>query len=169
MNEVVLVIITALFSGVVATIVTIWWQKKNQARQAKERIFTILMSKRYDIASEESVDALNMIDVIFYSSEEVRTVWKEFNDATNMPESPKKAEKILDKHLKLLEAMAKDIGYKKIRWEDIKQYYYPVGLSNRKQDENLLRKVQIDAGIAQINESRKLSEITVDSVVEKEF
>ena len=55
----------------------------------------------------------------------------------------------------VLEMMAEDIGYKDIRWDDIKEYYYPVGLSERKQDEAVLRKVQIDAGLAQIDNQKQ--------------
>ena len=159
MGNVALVIITALFSGTIATVITILWQKKNQTKQTKEKIFTVLMSKRYDIASEESVDALNMVEVVFCKSKIVRTAWKEFMEAVNMSDSRIRDTKIADKHLKLLEAMAKDIKYKEIEWEDIKNYYYPVALSTRKQDEIILRKIQIDKELAQINEVKKTSEI----------
>ena len=53
-----------------------------------------------------------------------------------------------------MEVIAEDIGYQDIHWDDIKQYYYPVGLSTKKQDEAVLRKVQIDAALAQIKESQ---------------
>ena len=139
-----LVIITALCSGLIATLVTILWQRKAQQQAEKKRIFTVLMSKRYDIAAEESVEALNMIDVVFYGSKKVREAWKAFNDATKLPESPTKNQTITDKHLRLLEVIA----------EDIKRYYYPIGLSDKRQQEAILRKVQIDAGIAQLKETQ---------------
>ena len=101
-----------------------------------------------------------MIDVIFYQSEKVRTAWKSFLETTNQPDSPTKNQAINDKHLKLLEVIAEDIGYKKIRWDDIKQYYYPIGLSNLRQDEAVLRRVQIDAGLAQINETKNHEEVS---------
>ena len=155
MGETALVIITALSSGLIATLVTIWWQKWSQLKKDKTEIFATLMSKRYEISAEESVDALNMIDVVFYKSPKVRTAWKNFTDATNAQESPTKAQTITDKHLRLLEVIAEDIGYKDIHWDDIKQYYYPVGLSTKKQDEAILRKVQIDAALAQITGSQE--------------
>lgn len=158
MGETTVVFLTALCSGLIATFVTILWQKKSQVKNEKIKIFTTLMSKRYDIAAEESVNALNMIDVVFYESEKVRSAWKSFLEATNLPDSPTKNPTINDKHLKLLEVIAENIGYKGIRWDDIKQYYYPVGLDNLRQDEAVLRRVQIDAGLAQINESKKHEE-----------
>ena len=39
------------------------------------------MSRRYDLASEESVSALNMIDVVFYKSNKVRSAWVSFKEA----------------------------------------------------------------------------------------
>lgn len=158
MGESTLVIVTALCSGLVATFVTILWQRKAQQLFEKRKIFTILMSKRYDIAAEESVEALNMIDVVFYSSKEVREAWNAFNDATNLPDSNTKSQTISDKHLRLLEVIAKDIGYKDIHWDNIKQYYYPIGLSTKKQDETVLRRVQIDAALAQIKEGQEHKE-----------
>lgn len=160
MHETAVVFLTALCSGLVATFVTILWQKKSQAKNEKIKIFTILMSKRYDITAEESVNALNMIDVVFYESEKVRSAWKSFLEATNLPDSPTKNPTINDRHLKLLEVIAENIGYKEIRWDDIKQYYYPVGLADLRQDEAVLRRVQIDAGLAQINESKKHEEVS---------
>lgn len=154
MGDGALVIITALCSGLIATFVTIWWQKKAKIKNDKTKIFTTLMSKRYEISAEESVDALNMIDVVFYKSPKVRAAWKNFTDAANAQESPTKTQTITDKHLRLLEVIAEDIGYQDIHWDDIKQYYYPVGLSTKKQDEAVLRKVQIDAALAQIKESQ---------------
>ena len=164
MENAILVVITALCSGLIATIITLWWQNKNQIKIEKLRIFRVLMAKRYDLISEENVDALNVIDAVFYSSQNVRAAWKEFIDATNLPESPTRPQIINDKHLRLLEVVAEDIGFKKIKWEDIKHYYYPIGLSQKKQDESVLRKVQIDAGLAQIN---KVKEQTDTSQTDK--
>lgn len=96
MGETTVVFLTALCSGLIATFVTILWQKKSQVKNEKIKIFTILMSKRYDIAAEESVNALNMIDVVFYESEKVRSAWKSFLEATNLPDSPTKNPTIND-------------------------------------------------------------------------
>ncbi len=65
MENIALVIITALISGLLATLVTIWWQRRAGIFASKMRIFETLMSYRYMISSEESVKALNSIDIIF--------------------------------------------------------------------------------------------------------
>ena len=148
------ILISAVLSGILATIVTLWWQNKNQIQQEKARIFSTLMSKRYDITAEDCVQALNMIDVVFYKDEKVRAAWRDFKNATDMPDTEAKPQIITDKRLKMLEVMAESIGYKNIRWDDIKEYYYPKGLSDSKRDEAVLRRVQIDAAIAQIEKGK---------------
>lgn len=81
MSETAILVSTALCSGLVATVVTILWQKYERIKIKKMKIFTILMSRRYDLASEESVSALNMIDVVFYKSSKVRSAWVSFKEA----------------------------------------------------------------------------------------
>lgn len=161
------VILSALCSGIIATCVTLWWQGKAYAKRRKIQIFTTLMSKRYDIISEESVSALNMIDIVFYKSKQVRAAWKTFNVAASAPDSSTKVEAINDTLLKLIEVIAEDIGYKEIKWNDIKEFYYPIGLSDRLKDEALLRRVQIDAGIAQIDEAKKRKDVETSQTTDR--
>lgn len=135
------VIVTALISGLFATLVTIWWQGRAAVRKSKMKIFETLMAYRYMIVAEPSVHALNSIDVVFYKDENVRRAYSDFlNEAAKRPEmNPNTA----DKHLKLLEEMAKALNLKNIHWDDIKQAYCPNGLFERLREEELLRKMQI--------------------------
>lgn len=141
MDNVILVVVTALISGLFATLVTIWWQGKTAIRKNKMKIFETLMAYRYRIVAEPSVHALNSVDVIFYDDQNVRKAYADFlNEAAKRPEmNPNTA----DKHLKLLEEIAKTLKLKNIQWDDIKQAYYPNGLSERIREEELLRKMQI--------------------------
>lgn len=145
MKETVLVIVTALISGLLATIVTILWQRRANTYNRKMKVFEILMSYRYLISSEESVRALNSVDVVFYHDTDVRKAYTDF-----LSETAKKPEfnpNIGDKHLKLLEEMAKALHLKDIHWDDIKQAYYPNGLSEKIQEEAMLRKVQLQNAV----------------------
>lgn len=141
MDNVFFVIVTALISGLFATLVTIWWQGRAAVRKSKMKIFETLMAYRYMIVAEPSVHALNSIDVVFYKDENVRRAYSDFlNEAAKRPEmNPNTA----DKHLKLLEEMAKALNLKNIHWDDIKQSYCPNGLFERLREEELLRKMQI--------------------------
>lgn len=48
-----------------------------------------------------------------------------------------------DRYIKLLEEMALACGYKDIRWDDLKLYYYPSGLSNRNNDDEVLKSCKL--------------------------
>lgn len=155
MENFVLVIITALISGLFATLITLWWQRKNELRAKKMNIFETLMAYRYMITAQESVNALNSIDVIFYKDKEVRKAFSDFlNEAGKKPEFEPNTP---DKHLKLLEEMSKALGLKEIHWDDIKQAYYPTGLAEKIEEETALRKIQIQNAIetAQRNQSQE--------------
>ena len=107
MSNIILVIVTALISGLLATVVTIWWQRKNAVYNSKMEIFKTLMSYRYDITAEESVKALNSLNVIFYKNANVREAYKDFLDETD--KNPDLRPNIADKHLKLLEEISKTL------------------------------------------------------------
>ncbi len=141
MKDVMLVIVTALISGLMATIVTIWWQRKSEERSKKMKVFETLMSYRYNFSDQASVNALNSIDVIFYKDSAVRRAYADF-----LSEAGKKPElnpNINDKHLKLLEVISSSLGLKDIHWDEIKQCYYPIGLAEKTREESVLRKMQI--------------------------
>ena len=157
MGNIILVITTALISGLLATLVTLWWQKRTAVYNSKMKIFETLMSYRYMIVAEESVHALNSIDVVFYKESSVRKAYADFlNEADKKPELDPN---IADKHLKLLEEMAKSLKLKNIHWDDIKHSYYPNGLREKTQEETLLRKVQIQNAI-NANEAQKQQQNT---------
>ncbi len=145
MDNIILVIITALISGLFATLVTIWWQRKAAIRKSKLKVFETLMAYRYSIVAEPSVHALNSIDIIFYGDENVRRAYSDFlSEAAKRPEMNPNTS---DKHLKLLEEMAKALNLKNIHWDDIKQVYCPNGLFEKLREEELLRKMQIQTAI----------------------
>ncbi|SHG94309.1 hypothetical protein SAMN05720766_105141 [Fibrobacter sp. UWH9] len=118
---------TALVSGLIATLVTLYWQRKTASKNQKLKIFEVVMHYRYDIAAEENVKALNTVDVFFYKNQSVRKAYANFIAETNKGQNAN----IADKYLRLLEEMARSLGLKNIRWECIKNYYYPTGLANR--------------------------------------
>ncbi len=143
MENIVSVIVAALISGLLATVITIWWQRKASIRKSKMNIFETLMAYRYSIVAEPSVQALNSIDVIFYKDKNVRWAYEDFLREAN--KSPEMHPNTSDKHLKLLEEMAKALGLKNIHWNDIKQVYCPNGLFEKLREEDLLRKMQIQS------------------------
>ena len=151
MNNIILVVVTALISGLLATLVTIWWQRRSVVYNRKLSTFETLMSYRYMISSEESVKALNSIDVIFYKDKDVRKAYSDFlNEARKKPDlNPSTG----DKHLKLLEEMANALNLKNIHWDEIKHSYYPNGLAEKIDEETMLRKAQLHNAITTVKKN----------------
>lgn len=141
MKDCILVTVSALLSGVLATFVTLWWQTKAECKRRRYEIFAGLMGRRFALPSESSVSLMNMIDVVFYKDVDVRNKYAEFLAETNKPENGSRD--IEEKHLKLLEAMAVALGYTNIQWDTIKHTYFPVGLAEKYRDEDALMKLQI--------------------------
>ena len=141
MDNTFLVIITALVSGLCATLITLVWQHRTRIYSNKIDIFRTLMSYRYMISDERCVAALNSIDVVFYRNGNVRIAYKDFWNEINKPTDLNPV--IQDKFLRLLEEMAKVLRFKDIHWDDIKRFYYPVALSEKLDGERLLRQLQL--------------------------
>ena len=152
-EEIIITLIASLISGFVATIVTLCWQNNHDRKNQKIQIFKVLLSYRGRVETEECVNALNSIEGVFYSDKDVKKAWYDFLDETE--QLPSANPNILDKHLRLLEEIAKTIGYKDVKWNDIKRSYYPNGLHNKIRDENLLRTLQITKESREVENATK--------------
>jgi len=169
MENVLLVVVTSLISGLIATIITIFYQRFSESNKDKKEIFKVLMSHRYLISDQENVEALNRVEVVFYKNQSVRECWKNFLAAADEgAKNPNHENNINDKYLKLLEEIAKCIGCKGINWENIKKYYFPQGLSTKILEETTLRRVQITqaSAVAQQDLSNN-SQITSEELAMK--
>jgi hypothetical protein len=132
---------TALLSGLVATVITLFWQGKAATQKRKYEIFVDLMSSRFKLDSEKVVYALNMIDVVFHNDNAVRGAYEQFCDEANRPEDGRNSAE--DKFLKLLEEIAKVLKLKNITWDRIKKQYYPTALSEMYELERTVLKKQV--------------------------
>ena len=105
-------------------------QVRSQKRNDKMQTFKILMTSRIFGWTNESVQAMNLIDVVFADDKAVRKQWKICFDKMCV-ENPTDTDlsKIKLEREKLLEAMAKSLGYKDIiTWESIQNPYIPKGM-----------------------------------------
>lgn len=141
MKEVAMVLLSALLSGILATVILLLWQGYNEKKKRQYEIFAALMGLRFALPNESTVRCMNMIDIVFYKNKKIRQRYKEFLDEVNKPENGTRD--IDEKILKLLEAMAESLGYKDVQWDTIKHTYFPVGLAEKYRDEDALRKLQI--------------------------
>jgi hypothetical protein len=125
-------VIALLLSPVLAVGVTLWYQHTKERRDAKVQILNTLMQTRHQsLPTDERVRALNMIDVVFRDSTEVRSLWHQYfdmlaNDGLNNPLGYSQRNK---KYLELLAEMARDVGYgRTLTHLDIDRVYTPIGL-----------------------------------------
>lgn len=126
----VLNIVALILVPILAVIVGQKLQDRAQKRNDKMQIFKILMTSRIFGRTNESVQAMNLIDIVFADDEAVRKQWKVCFDKMCV-EKPTDTElsKIKTEREKLLETMAKSLGYKDIiTWESIQNPYIPRGM-----------------------------------------
>ena len=105
-------------------------QNRAEIRKDKMQIFKTLMTSRIYGWTPESVNCLNIIDIVFADDKTVREAWKDLYDKYCV-QNPNEAQlkKIQNAQYKLLETMANSLGYKnKVTWETIQNPYVPDGM-----------------------------------------
>lgn len=125
-------IVALILVPILAVVVGQKLQERAQKRNDKMQIFKILMTSRIFGWTNESVQAMNLIDVVFADDKAVRKQWKTCFDKMCV-ENPTDTDlsKIKVEREKLLEAMAKSLGYKDIiTWESIQNPYIPKGMTD---------------------------------------
>jgi hypothetical protein len=123
---------SVLLSPLIALEVTVWINNRRAAKERKLAIFKALMRTRATGLAPDHVQALNMIDIEFYGTDEnvtdVRRRWKAYLNHLNSDASPEiwltqRVELLLD----LLESMAKCLGYNFDRTDIRTTSYFPKG------------------------------------------
>ena len=120
--------IAIIFIPIIAVIVGQWLQKKEKHRDDKMKVFRTLMTDRFFGWTNESVYALNILDIVFSDDKKVIEQWKIYKDRLTV-ENPTDTDikKIEIEKYKLLEIMAKSLNYD-ISWETIQNPYLPQGM-----------------------------------------
>lgn len=133
-----------------APIVSVWiaqkLQDRDKKRQDKMYIFRTLMTDRIYGWTPQSVNALNIIDIVFSDDSEVRKQWKKYYDKLCV-ENPTETDlkKIQNSRDKLLETMAVSLGYKdNISWETIQNPYIPKGMTDAMNQQQQFQNSQLE-------------------------
>ena len=157
MGNAIIIILSALLSGLIATGLTLFWQYRNGRRNERNMIFKTLMAYRFHVSNIENVKALNMVEVVFHDVKEVSEAYRNF-----ITESRKKeGNETFDMYITLLEKIAKSLKYKNIDWTAIKnRNYCPDALSNKINEEETLRKLMLET--AKINLERTEQSVGID-------
>ena len=118
---------------IVAVIIGQMLQNRAQKRNDKIQIFKILMTSRVYGWTNESVQALNLLEIVFADDKAVCKQWKVYYDKLCV-ENPTDTElsKIKKEKDRLLEIMAKSLGYKNITLATIQSPYIPKGMTEQK-------------------------------------
>ena len=142
-----LTLVALIIIPIVAVVIAQWLQNRSEKRKDKMQIFKTLMTSRIYGWTPDSVNALNIIDIVFSDDEKVRAAWKDLNDkyrVTNPDQQHLK--KIENAQYKLLEAMANSLGYKdKITWETIQNPYMPVGMKQQIETQKIMQQAYFNA------------------------
>ena len=124
-------IVALIVIPILAVIIGQKLQERAQKRNDKIQIFKILMTSRIYGGTNDSVQAMNLIDVVFADDKAVCKQWKTCFDKMCV-ENPTETDllKIKKEKEKLLETMAKSLGYKNVSWESIQNPYIPKGMTD---------------------------------------
>jgi hypothetical protein len=124
-------------------------ERNHERQKNKLHVFAMLMQERAAIYSENGVRALNLVDVVFNDSREVRDAWADlFRIFSVNPLSPLVLEERLHK---LLVAMAKDIGLAdQLRPDDIGRVYYPNAIAQ----DQMIRAKQREQMLATLSQTQ---------------
>jgi hypothetical protein len=100
-------------------------ERHDEHQRQKLNVFATLMQERAQIHSANGVRALNLVDIVFNESREVREAWSELFMAFQMKPF---LQHVIDERLrKLLGAIAKDIGLAdELRNDDLGRVYFPI-------------------------------------------
>jgi hypothetical protein len=134
--------IAILLGPIFAVMITLWYQNKKEKQQHKFLLFRTLMSRRADFPiSQEWVDALNLIDVVFHDNKKAVGLWHAYHEMLYHKERDYEEEN--RKYLDLLHSLALDLGYKNLQQTDIDRSYLPVGLGDQKALSEALQREQL--------------------------
>lgn len=122
--------IAIIIIPIVTVLIGQWLQKKEKQRDDKMKVFKTLMTYRSFGWTNESVYALNILDIVFAKNKDVIAPWKIYKDRLTI-ENPTETDikKIEIEKYKLLEVMAKSLNYD-ISWETLQNPYLPQGMVN---------------------------------------
>ncbi len=116
--------IVAIITGPLsAVLITLWWQRRKERRDAKLRLFITLMANRKSLLpTYEWVNALNLLDVVFADRPKIVALWHELYALLQNPERTQVQD---HKYLELLSEIARTLGFRRLQQTDIDKYYSP--------------------------------------------
>jgi len=134
-------IFAAIVGPVAAVLISVYLMDRKEKRKEKMEFFKELMISRAIPGSFAFVKVVNCIDVVFADSEKVKDAWRALYEEYASDKAT--YESIKTKKTKLIEEVAKDLGYKGITWDKIiANSYTPKWLTQEWDDNDKLKEGQ---------------------------
>jgi hypothetical protein len=119
-------IIAIIFGPVIAVLITLWWQRRKEDRDAKRNLFLRLMAQRRTYPPTiDWVNALNVIDVVFADNPQVVQLWHEYYSSLVNSPANQNFQAREHTYLLMLSSMARSLGYRRLEQTDIDKFYTP--------------------------------------------
>lgn len=114
----------AIFLGPLSGVLfTLWSQGRKERRDAKTRLFSILLANRKGVVTPDVSRALNSIDIVFTENKNVRELWRQYYVLLAQPVREERGHV----WLQLLGAMAVVLGYRDLSTVELDRFYIPQG------------------------------------------
>ncbi|MDO8459310.1 MAG: hypothetical protein Q7T07_20600 [Burkholderiaceae bacterium] len=113
-----------LLGPLAGVLFTLWFQGRKEKRDAKERLFLVLMSERKNhLISKDVTKALNQMDVVFADKPHIKALWHKYYSLLSLPPGEDR------KHtwLEMLASISQELGYKGLSQVDLDKFYIPQG------------------------------------------
>lgn len=182
-----IIVFATLMGPIFAVQAQKWIENIREARNRKTRVFAQLMATRAARLSQDHVQALNMIDLVFYGDsifgihhrsrkeQAILDAWKEYHD--NLGEGASLSEAQQQAHyakreelfLNLLYAMAQDVRYTFDRVQLKRGAYTPLAHEEIEADQRALRKVMLKTLSGESALSMKVLQMPSDPALIDEY
>lgn len=127
------------------------------ARQVRLNVFASIMQGRAEIYNDDTVRALNLVDVAFADDVDVREAWAElFQALSNSP-----PDHVIDERLRrLLRAMSLNLGLSKsLKQDDFGRVYFPTAIL----EERNVRQLERKAALARLTSTSSPGTVSTDT------
>lgn len=150
-------VISVAIIPIIVWFIGVKYQDRKTKKDAQLELFLTLMANRQkNPISQEWVDALNSIDVVFQENQKVRLAWRDYLDSLNQKSAHFDNQNSYK--LDLLSEMAEALGYKQLKQTEIDRFYSPMYFNSQLSRQDILLNEQIRVLMRSKSESESFTE-----------
>lgn len=141
-------ILAVIASPIVAVWIGQYLQDRTEKRKDKMAIFRSLVSSRIYGWTVDGVNALNLIELVFYKNEVVCNQWRKYYAVLSekVSSDDEQVRKMQFEQNELIRVMGKTLGYNDDAIAQIiRTPYMPIGMSNQIQNQQQFQEMQMTA------------------------